>query len=302
MVITVYFTMKNKIIVMASCLFIILMIIFPAVTEVGTKTAIIIWANSIIPVLLPFFIFSEFIKKTGDLHKLSPKVYPFVIAFLSGYPMGAKVVGDFVRSKTVSIAQGKYILSYSLITGPAFIIFTIGSFIGSTKAAILVAVSHYFAALLNKGFYYTSDQYIKPHIISKPDLDYMENFSIAIGSGFKAMATILAYLMFFTIGINILDFLGVFSLIGNEAFSSVIKGLMEMTLGTNLVGMCDISMKLKTVLASVLVSFGGLSVIGQSMSMTRRTGIGVRDILEIKITHSLIAGILATLLVNNVVL
>ena len=115
--------MKSKIIVMASCLFIIMMILLPSVTEIGTKTAIIIWANSIIPVLLPFFIFSEFIKKTGDLHKLSPKVYPFIIAFLSGYPMGAKVVGDYIRSETVSSSQGKYILSYSLVTGPAFIDF-----------------------------------------------------------------------------------------------------------------------------------------------------------------------------------
>ena len=294
--------MKNNIVVLASCLFIVLMIVFPNVMELGTKTAIILWANSIVPVLLPFFIFSEFIKKTGDLHKLSPKVYPFVIAFLSGYPMGAKVVGDFVRSNTVNLPQGKYILSYSLVTGPAFIIFTVGSFIGSTKAAILVAISHYFAAFLNKNFYFTSDKYLKPHITSAPKMDYMENFSIAIGSGFKAMATILAYLMFFTIGINILDYIGVFSLIGNEIISSFIKGIFEMTLGVNLIGLCDISIKLKIIFASILVSFGGLSVIGQSMSMTRRTGIGLRDIFEIKLTHALTSGIVATLLVNNVVL
>ena len=294
--------MKNRVIVMASCLFIILMIIFPSVTELGTKTAIIIWANSIIPVLLPFFIFSEFIKRTGDLHKLSPKVYPFIIAFLSGYPMGAKIVGDFLRSNTVSISQGKYILSYSLVTGPAFIIFTIGSFIGNTKAAVLVAISHYISAFLNKNFYYTTDKYIRPHVISEPNMDYMENFSIAIGSGFKAMATILAYLMFFTIGINILEHVGVFSLIANNTVNAVIKGILEMTLGINYIGMCDISIKLKTILASCMVSFGGLSVIGQSMSMTRNTGIGLKDILEIKVTHALIAGIVATMLVNNVVL
>ena len=294
--------MKNKIIVMASCLFILFMVVFPSVTEQGTKTAIIIWANSIIPVLLPFFIFSEFVKKTGDLHKLSPRVYPFVIAFLSGYPMGAKIVGDYIRSNTVTVLQGKWILSYSLVTGPAFIIFTIGSFIGSTKAAVLVAVSHYFAAFLNKGFYHTRDKHLKPHIINKPDIDYMENFSLAIASGFRAMAMILAYLMFFTIGINILEYLGAFGLINNQVVNSVIKGIFEMTYGINLVGMCDTSLKIKTIIASILVSFGGFSVIGQSMSMTRNTGIGFRDILEIKLTHGLIAGIVATMLVNNVVI
>ena len=294
--------MKNNLIVTISCTFIILMVLLPSVTETGTKTAIIIWANSIVPVLLPFFIFSEFIKKTGDLHKLSPKVYPFIIAFLSGYPMGAKVVGDFVRGNIVSESQGKYILSYSLVTGPAFIIFTIGTFIGSTKAAVLVAISHYFAAFINKGFYYTTDRNIKAHMMSKANMDYMENFSTAIGNGFKAMATILAYLMFFTIGINMLEYFGLFLMIKNEAISSVIKGIFEMTLGINSIGLCDISLELKTIVASVLVSFGGLSVIGQSMSMTRQAGIGFRDIVEIKLTHGLIAGIVSTLLVNNVVL
>ncbi len=294
--------MKNRVIVMASCLFILMMVLFPSVTEIGTKTAIIIWANSIVPVLLPFFIFSEFIKRTGDLHKLSPKVYPFIIAFLSGYPMGAKVVGDFVRTKVVTIDQGKYILSYSLVTGPAFIIFTIGSFLGNTKAAVLVAISHYLGAFLNNRLYKTEDKYLKLHSTSKADLDYMENFSYAIASGFRAMATILAYLMFFTIGINILEHLNLFSIISNELVSSAIKGLFEMTLGINLVGSCDASMELKVIIASVLVSFGGLSVIGQSMSMTRNTGIGFRDIFEIKFTHALTSGIVATLLVNNVVL
>ena len=260
------------------------------------------WANSIVPVLLPFFIFSDFIKETGDLHRLSPHVYPFIIAFLSGYPMGAKVVGDYVRNENVNLQQGKYILSYSLVTGPAFIIFTTGNLIGSTKAAVLVAISHYFGAFLNKNFYYTTKKVTKKHTFVPKTLDYMENFSRAIANGFRAMATILAYLMFFTIAINMMDFLGLFSAIDNQLIAATLKGIFEMTLGINYVGLCDAEIKIKTILASALVSFGGFSVIGQSAAMTKNTGIGILDILEIKITHGLIAGILATLLVNNVIL
>ena len=85
----------------------------------------------------------------------------------------------------------------------------------------------------------TEDKYLILHTTSKADLDYMENFSYAIASGFRAMATILAYLMFFTIGINILEHLKLFSIISNELVSSAIKGLFEMTLGINLVGLCS---------------------------------------------------------------
>ena len=102
-----------------------------------------------------------------------------------------------------------------------------------------------------------------------PKGDYLENFTDAIVSGFKAMAMILAYLMVFTIGINILEHLGVFSVINNQGVAASFKGIFEMTMLINLVGMCDMGIRLKSVIAAFLVSFGGLSVAGQSMSMAR---------------------------------
>lgn len=294
--------LKNKIVVAAASLFAISMVIFPEVTEIGSKTAIIIWANSIIPVLLPFFIFSEFIKRTGNLQSLPPRIYPFVIAFLSGYPMGAKVVGDFIKEGKLTVKEGKWVLSYSLVTGPAFILFTIGSFIGSNKAAVIVAISHYLGGFFNGFLHYCKEpKKTRPVTADICKSDYMENFTYAIGAGFKGMAMILAYLMFFTIGINLLESLGLFKAINDEVISSSIKGIFEMTIGINLVGMCNIGIKLKAIIASALVSFGGLSVVGQSMSMARGSGIGLKEILEIKITHGMFAAILATLLINIVV-
>ena len=57
---------KNKFIVFLACLFTVTMVCFPRVTEAGAKSAIIIWANSIVPVLLPFFIFSDFVPFCGN--------------------------------------------------------------------------------------------------------------------------------------------------------------------------------------------------------------------------------------------
>ena len=88
---------KTQFVVLLAAVFSVAMIVFPEVTETGSKTAIVLWINSIVPVLLPFFIFSDFIKRTGDLDRLPASVYPFVVAFLSGYPMGAKIVGDFIK-------------------------------------------------------------------------------------------------------------------------------------------------------------------------------------------------------------
>ena len=295
---------KNRCIAILAAAFAMAMVIFPDITEEGSKTAIIIWANSIIPVLLPFFIFSEFIKNTGNLQSLPPGIYPFVMAFLSGYPMGAKAVGDFVREGRLTAEQGRFVLSYSLVTGPAFIIFTVGTFIGSREGALIVASAHYGGALLNSLLYMSEKGKMrsKGTVIPGGSSDYLESFSRAIGAGFKYMAMILAYLMFFTIGINLMEKAGLSAIIHNQAASACLKGIMEMTIGTNMVGLCDISMAYKVIMASALVSFGGLSVIGQSMSMTRGSGLGLREIISIKATHCIIAVILAALFVNIVVL
>lgn len=289
---------ENKLIMAASLCFAAAMVVFPAVTESGSKTAIVIWANSIVPILLPFFIFADFIKRVGNPEKLPLRVYPFAVAFMSGYPMGAKITGDLTAKGCLTIEEGKHVLSYSLVTGPAFIIGTVGAFLGNTRAAVVVAMAHYMGALLNGLIYKCpkKKERSEKEIPQKGNIggtSYMESFTSSIISGFKAMAVILAYLILFMIAMELMESLGAFRLLPGETCSAFAKGIIEMTVGSNMIGICDISISLKTVLTSFIISFGGLSVIGQSVSMTAGSGIRLGTILQIKLTHGLIAGILA---------
>lgn len=84
------------------------------------------------------------------------------------------------------------------------------------------------------------------------------------------MAIILAYLIMFTIGINLLDKAGLFDMISNNTLCACIKGFFEMTVGINQMGMCNIGINMKVVLASMMVSFGGMSIVGQSASMAEK--------------------------------
>ena len=299
---------ENKLIMAASLCFAAAMVVFPAVTESGSKTAIVIWANSIVPILLPFFIFADFIKRVGNPERLPLKVYPFVISFMSGYPMGAKIVGDLTAGGCFTKEEGRHVLSYSLVTGPAFIIGTVGAFMGNTGAALAVAASHYMGAILN-GFIYRcpaqprctpggrsrkvgADVGADTGLLTQQNT-YMESFTASIIAGFKAMAVILAYLILFMIGLELLESAGVFGLLPGEPWSAFAKGLIEMTVGSNMIGICDISINLKTALTAFIVSFGGFSVIGQSVSMASGSGLGLGTIFKIKLTHGLTAGILA---------
>lgn len=299
------------------------MVIFPDITESGSKTAIIIWANSIVPILLPFFIFADFIKRTGNPEMLPKRIYPFVLAFLSGYPVGAKAVSDLVSCGRLSREEAEEVFSYSLITGPAFLIGTIGAFLGSYKAAGVVAAAHYGGAALN-GLFYRKPKMGKRKgygvrafsevATNRPEKSApkpaanrrglpeeaapatAESFTAAILSGFRSMAIILAYLILFMIAIDLIEATEVLSAIKNETAASFLKGIFEMTVGAKMISLCDINLSLKTALIAFVVSFGGLSVIGQSISMTAGSGIGASAILKIKLTHGLLAGIIAVIL------
>ena len=123
---------------------------------------------------------------------------------------------------------------------------------------------------------------------------YMDSFTASIIAGFKAMAVILAYLILFMIGMELLESAGVFGLLPGEPWAAFAKGLIEMTVGSNMIGLCDISIGLKTALTAFIVSFGGFPVIGQSVSMASGSGFGLGTIIKLKLTHGLIAGSIAS--------
>ena len=305
----IHFCMKKftwkKLIVAAAAGFAAAMVAFPAVTEAGAKSAISIWLNSVVPVLLPFFIFADFLKRTVDMERIPVKVYPMAMAFMSGYPMGAKIVGDLVREGILSPEKGRHVLSYSLVTGPAFILGTVGIFLGNSQAAAIAAISHYAGALVN-GCLWRCDgrvEFCRLHgSLERREANYMDHFTESILVSFRSMAIILAYLVVFMIGADLLETLKILDFLPDETWRSFAKGLMEMTMGTSAVGMCNISLGLKTVLTAFLISFGGLSVIGQSLSVSGGW-ISAGALVEIKLTHGLLAGIIASvfILAGNIV-
>ena len=112
------------------------------------------------------------------------------------------------------------------------------------------------------------------------------------------MAVILAYLMIFMIGIDLAEAAGIWTHLGSELTVSFLKGILEMTVGANMISLCNASLAFKTVLIATIVSFGGLSVIGQSVSMAAGSGIRLADILQMKLMHGIFSGLVAMFLVR----
>lgn len=275
----------------------VLMIVFSDIAVLAAKKGIMLWFTSVLPAMLPFFICVNFMTGIGLIRLLPEKVFPFVMSALSGYPIGAKVAGDMCRSGMIEKNEAKRLMSYCSTSGPVFMVGAVGvGMLGSQEAGVVIAVAHYLGALLNgvmysiilggSGMTCSSERKIEEY-------DFMEKLSDSIFASFKSMSVILAYIIFFTFIMDIIDVTGLFNFVDSVSGRILIKGFMEMTVGCSILSSEVISLQQAAIFASVIISWGGLSILGQSMSMLAGTGISAGYIAVTKLTHSIFAGIIA---------
>ena len=301
-----FYMRKIKWMIVGAFCFCVLMVCFPDITAEASKKGISLWYGAVVPTLFPFLIMSNFIKGTGSVKKIPVKIYPFAMAFLSGYPMGARIVGDYYRDGLIDSQRLKHLLSYSMVTGPAFLIGAVGiGFYNSAQLGYILAVSHYLGALCNgmvlgglhltKSTIFTEQEQSRQNreCFQSNEKGYSEILTDSIFDSFRTIGIVLAYLMMFMILTDLIQFSGVLRAFGESWGSGLVKGLLEMTVGCSSISLCRTSLKIKFVLTSFLVSFGGMSVIGQSMSMLKNCPVTLGEVIKMKCCHGMISGILA---------
>lgn len=273
------------------------MILFPKDVAVVTNEAIVLWLNSIVPALFPFFIVSGIIRKSGLLQVISYKKLPFIMGFFSGYPVGAQVAADYLRTGIICKEDFYRIISYSMVTGPVFLIGSCGvGFFGSQRIGYCFAFSHYMAALIIWIFYgrKASDYEIREK--KKRKIKSEKNIlKYSIKASIDSIFMILGYLILFMVLLCIIKKTGIFLFINNDYFTALGTGFMEMTIGTKAASTLDNPYAAASA-ASFIISFGGLCVIGQTISMMDGIDVDMIKIIGYKLLHGLISGILCLII------
>lgn len=274
----------------------VLMVIFPTITLNSARKGIALWFSNVLPALLPFFICANFLQNLGVIRIFRSGVFPFAMSVLSGYPMGAKIIGDLRRDGEISLVEAKRLMSFCSTSGPAFMVGAVGAgMLGSGLLGGIIAAAHYAGALAN-GVIYTGilgrscDMEVSVSGYQPRGKSMQEAFTDAIIMSFRSLGIVLAYIVIFMLVTDLLHMCGVLSLIGSQELRALIKGVFEMTVGCGAVAECGgASDLLKCVMCSGIMAWGGLSVMGQSVSMLAGTGITVKYLFLSKFTHSILA-------------
>jgi sporulation integral membrane protein YlbJ len=217
--------------------------------------------------------------------------------------MGAKIIGDMRKQEYISLNESKRMLSFCSTSGPTFMIGAVGiSMLGGAAYGTVIAVSHYLGALVN-GLFFSA--FIKKEKIKKSvnmpyqtdknaKKDMLELFTEAIVSSFKSLGIILAYIVLFMFLTDLIQFSGFLNFFTDAYMKALAKGIFEMTVGCSSMASCiDITSAWKCILCTFMISWGGLSVIGQTMSMLAGSRIGVSHFILVKLSHALFSSIIA---------
>ena len=158
-----FISVKKNILPTIFCLFTICLVIFSKSNLTAAKNGLVLWANNVVPSLLPFFIATELLGYTNVVNKLGkllnpimrpifnvPGVgsYALLMGIISGYPTGAKIVCNLKEQGLLTDVESERLLAFTNNSGPLFILGTVGvSLFGNTLIGFLLLLTHILACI-----------------------------------------------------------------------------------------------------------------------------------------------------------
>lgn len=277
-----------------------------------------IWKNNIFPSLFPFFVLSDIMIKYGmtefvgnllkpfmnKLFKINSKAaFVFVMSILSGNPSNAKYTRELYLNNELNENEATKILCFSCFANPLFILGTVSLlFLNNKEVGLLLLLCHYIGniivGLIIRNYHPSPKEKEKVSLIKainamhKKRISNKESFGeIITNSLLHSINTLLLILGVMTMCLVLTTIIDN-NINLNSILQSLLNGSIEMTQGLKYISLENIPLKLKCVLSVMILSFGGLSVHMQIVSILSDTKIKYLPFLFSRILHSLISGLL----------
>ncbi len=288
--------------------FFFLMLCFPRQTLAGATDGLLLWFQIVLPTLLPFFIITNLLIQTNSILyavKLFGPIlqrifrvsqdgsFAVLSGFLCGYPIGAKVTADLVRTNRISVQEGNYLLSFCNQTSPAFISsYIVMQQLGDTyyllPTFVILYVSAFICSLIFRRFYHISEK--TTFVIQKRDDKIHFNFRIfdnCIMNAFENITKVGGYIILFSI---------LFSLGRSIPFNGFFA-VLEITNGIPHLLSQGLPFALTYIFILSLTSFGGICSIAQTAAMLGGTKLSVSSYTIKKLITAMITSLFALLYV-----
>ena len=325
----IYFTMSKKlklnglkigkaILIIAVIFLIVALAIYPDKYSKSTYEGVLLWAVSVMPSLLPYFFLTAILSKIGALSSLFKKLTPltnkvfrlsgisaycFLMSILSGYPVGSKLTADFYECKLIEKGEAKRLSLLCSTSGPLFIIGAVGATMFQDKTVgFIIYVTHILSAIITaiifRNFFEPPIDRQFSLLVDKCDNAlydsvYSSVISVLIVGGFVSVFYVISEILcdfniLLPLSYIIELILSPFNLqgIGN----AISFGFIEFTKGAKALSSLGAT-PLTISLANFIITFGGLSVIMQSLAFLKKAQVNAWFFILGKFIQALISSI-----------
>ena len=270
----------------------------------------ILFVKNLLPNIFLFFIISDILNNYNIINYLSPlgnvfsklfKVskegtYVFFMSMLSGFPGNSKFIKELLDNNRISEQDANKLLTFTHFSNPLFIISTIGiNFLNNKKIGFIILICHFITniilGLLFRNIYKSENKtLLKKESISLPFIPLLKN---SISNTFNSLMVIYGIIIFFFILTTILNL----NLNLDYFHQTLLNGFIEMTNGLNMIKNLNFSIDIKASLMAFFISFGGLSIHMQVMSMLSNYKINYFVYLIARLLHASISSLLVFLII-----
>ena len=258
--------------------------------------------------------------------------FAVAMGLASGYPIGAKITGQLRRENLCTGPEGERLIALANTADPLFMVgaVAVGMF-GMEEIGWTIAAAHYLSVLLVGLLlrFYPDPSYKKPpkkspkrgvsmlaRAFDEMELARLQDgrpfgqlFGDAIKNSFTSMLFVGGCIMVFSVLGRIADVAGVTNFLQEilESFVSifgvdtniipaVLRGFTEITIGCEAASQAASSLFWRTVTASLIIGWSGLSVHAQVATMIHGTDIRLRPYLVARLAHGILAAAFTAIL------
>ncbi len=293
-----------------SVLALIGLLLSPSLALEGAKRGLLLWANVMVPALLPFMVCVGAVAALGGiplivkpfspvltgLLGLSPQgSFVLMSGLLCGYPMGAKLSGDFLKEGRIGLPEGRLLLAVSNHPSPMFLLgFVLPKISAFLPLPLLLLclylpllpmitlagyIYHVPKARLSKSPRCSSLAESQKASFCPPDPGNAFSFDTHLMSSLETMERIGGYIMLFSILSLYLS-----SLPLPPRLLSFLLGITEITTGIEAISLRETG-NFMALLILAGTAFGGISGLFQTKSVLKNAGLSIRHYIFWKLLH-----------------
>ena len=270
-------------------------LMYPNIIILSVNNSLKVFIESLFPSLFPFLILSDILNNYNYFYYIQ-KIFKFkysdiiLMCAVSGLPSNAKYISAMLDNNEINKEEAEYLLSCTFFPSPMYVISVIGfSLLHSKLVGFILLIIVYISNVLFFIFNYKKFKKAQNIIIHKRKT-FSNLIKQSITNNIEILLIILGTLVVFNSLINIISYY--FEI--NDLILSIINLFLEMTSGINKVTGLSIKNNIKYILICTSLSFSGISVLSQAISILSKYNLNIRLIIKQKIIIALISLLLSS--------